>query len=75
MGEGFDLPRLDTLVLAFPISLRGRVIQYVGRILRSQEKKAAVRMYDYRDGLVAVLARMQTRRPKSLEGVGFSTGK
>lgn len=73
VGEGFDLPRLDTLVLAFPISFRGKVIQYAGRILRSHAEKTALRIYDYRDGLVLVLARMQARREKTLEGVGFAT--
>jgi superfamily II DNA or RNA helicase len=48
-------------------------IQFAGRILRSHAEKAAVRMYDYRDGLVPVLARMQTRRQRTLEGVGFTT--
>lgn len=75
VGEGFDLPRLDTLVLTFPISFRGKVIQYAGRILRSHPAKTAVIVYDYRDEQVPVLARMQVRRRKTLEVIGFTNNR
>jgi superfamily II DNA or RNA helicase len=68
VGEGFDLPRLDMLVLTFPISFRGKVIQYAGRILRSHPSKTSETVYDYCDRGVPVLARMQARRQKTLEG-------
>lgn len=73
VGEGFDLPRLAALVLAFPISFKGKVIQYAGRVLRSHPKKNAVTVYDYRDFLIPVLARMQSRRQRTLQGIGFTT--
>ena len=49
VGEGFDYPRLDTLFLALPISWKGLVAQYAGRLHRENEGKKDVRIYDYID--------------------------
>jgi len=65
IGEGFDDARLDTLFLAMPISWRGILQQYVGRLHRVHEKKRVVHVYDYVDYLVPVLARMYDRRVSS----------
>lgn len=55
MGEGFDCPALSTLFLATPIRFSGRVMQYLGRILRPDSGKAGARVYDYVDGRVPPL--------------------
>ena len=49
IGEGFDDSRLDTLFLTLPVSWRGTVAQYVGRLHRLHEDKTEVRVYDYAD--------------------------
>src|SRR6185436_5823903 len=72
IGEGFDEPRLDTLFLTLPISWRGTIAQYVGRLHRLHDGKKDVRVYDYADLNVPVLARMFDRRCKGYEAVGYS---
>ncbi len=71
LGEGFDLPVLDTLFLTFPISGRTRVVQYVGRVTRPLPGKAAVEVHDYHDSLHPLLRRMHQRRLAALASLGF----
>lgn len=73
VGEGFDEPRLDTLFLALPISWKGKVAQYVGRLHRSYSGKTEVRVYDYADIHVPVLERMYQKRLKSYALIGYKT--
>jgi len=72
VGEGFDDPRLDTLFLALPISWRGTIAQYVGRLHRLHEGKREVRVYDYADLNVPMLSRMFGRRCRGYESLGYS---
>ena len=72
LGEGFDDSRLDTLFLTLPVSWRGTVAQYVGRLHRLHEGKTEVRVYDYADLNVPMLARMFDRRCAGYEAVGYS---
>jgi superfamily II DNA or RNA helicase len=62
LGEGFDDSRLDTLFLVSPISWKGTLAQYVGRLHREHQDKDEVRVYDYVDVNVPVLARMAAKR-------------
>lgn len=72
VGEGFDEPRLDTLFLALPISWRGTVAQYVGRLHRLHEGKREVRVYDYADLNVPMLSRMFDKRCRGYESLGYA---
>jgi len=71
-GEGFDDPLLDTLFLTLPISWHGTVAQYVGRLHRLYDGKREVRVYDYADLNVPMLARMFDRRCRGYEAIGYS---
>jgi len=71
IGEGFDDARLDTLFLAMPISWKGTLQQYVGRLHRLHDNKRFVQVYDYVDGYVLMLARMYERRLKGYAVIGY----
>ena len=72
LGEGFDDRRLDTLFLTMPVSWRGTVAQYVGRLHRLDDGKREVRVYDYADLDVPMLARMFNRRCRGYEALGYT---
>jgi len=71
IGEGFDLPRLDTLFLALPIAWKGTLAQYAGRIHREAEGKDMVTIYDYVDSSVPMLNRMFNKREKGYKAMGY----
>jgi superfamily II DNA or RNA helicase len=71
IGEGFDDARLDTLFLAMPISWKGTLQQYVGRLHRLHDNKRFVQVYDYVDNYVPMLARMYERRLKGYSAIGY----
>ena len=72
IGEGFDDARLDTLFLAMPISWKGTLQQYVGRLHRLHDTKRVVQVYDYVDNGVPMLARMYERRTKGYSAIGYA---
>ncbi len=72
IGDCFDDARLDTLFLAMPISWRGTLQQYVGRLHRLHESKHVIRVYDYVDACVPVLNRMYDKRLRAYKSVGYT---
>ncbi|MFR1037552.1 MAG: TOTE conflict system archaeo-eukaryotic primase domain-containing protein [Clostridium sp.] len=72
IGEGFDFPRLDTLMLAAPVSFTGRLEQYVGRLHRDYAGKKDVVVYDYIDAHLRVFEAMYTKRLRTYKRLGYS---
>lgn len=72
VGEGFDLPRLDTLMLAMPVSWKGLIAQYTGRLHRNHPGKTETRIYDYIDLRVPICDSMYRKRLHGYRAVGYS---
>ena len=72
IGEGFDFPRLDTLMLAAPVSFEGRLEQYLGRLGRDYTGKEEVVVYDYVDSHIGIFERMYSKRLRAYRKLGFS---
>ncbi len=71
LGEGFDLPILDALFLAMPISFKGRVIQYAGRLHRESPGKEDIAIYDYLDDQLPLCISMYRRRLPAYRRMGY----
>ena len=71
IGEGFDHALLDTMVLAMPISWRGTLQQYAGRLHRQHEMKTSVVIYDYVDAAHPQLVRMWEKRKRGYRAMGY----
>jgi len=71
VGEGFDLPRLDTLFLSMPIAWKGSLAQYAGRIHRESNGKDKVTIFDYVDASLPMLQRMFNKREKGYKAMGY----
>jgi superfamily II DNA or RNA helicase len=74
IGEGFDDARLDTLFLTLPVSWRGTIQQYAGRLHRLHASKQMVQIFDYVDANVPMLLRMHQKRLKGYRDIGYSIG-
>lgn len=74
IGEGFDDARLDTLFLTMPISWKGTLQQYVGRIHRHYHNKQEVQVYDYVDVKVPILKAMYEKRLAGYKSMGYVNG-
>ncbi len=71
VGEGFDYPRLDTLFLALPVSWKGIIAQYAGRLHREYPGKKEVQIYDYIDIHVSMCDIMYKRRLRGYASIGY----
>jgi superfamily II DNA or RNA helicase len=71
LGEGYDDARLDALFLSLPISWKGTVAQYAGRLHRLNDMKKEVVIYDYLDDRVPMLLKMFARRQRGYRAIGY----
>lgn len=71
IGEGFNYPRLDTMMLTTPIAWQGNVEQYAGRLHRDYDGKESVIIYDYVDTHIRVLDRMYMKRLRAYKKIGY----
>jgi superfamily II DNA or RNA helicase len=71
VGEGFDLPECDTLFLAMPVSFKGRMIQYAGRLHREHGDKDDVIIYDYVDTGIGLTLSMFKKRISAYREMGY----
>ena len=74
VGEGFDHPPLDTLVLAMPVSWKGTLQQYAGRLHREHASKTNVRIIDFVDTGHPALLRMWDKRQRGYRAMGYKIG-
>ena len=74
IGEGFDDARMDTLFLAMPVSWKGTLVQYSGRLHRAHPRKTEVRIFDYVDREVPLLLRMFEKRLRTYRAIGYARG-
>lgn len=71
IGEGFDLPELDTLIFSTPLSFEGRLIQYAGRIHRESEEKKSAHIIDFVDSYSAMFLKMYRSRVSTYRKMGY----
>lgn len=75
LGEGFDDERLDTLFLTMPISWKGTLVQYAGRLHRVYDSKKEVVIFDYLDDNIAVFKKMFSRRCHGYKMIGYQVNE
>jgi superfamily II DNA or RNA helicase len=75
VGEGFDHPALDTLVLAMPVSWKGTLQQYAGRLHRDHAEKTTVKIIDFVDSGHPALVRMWAKRQVGYRAMGYRTSE
>ncbi len=75
IGEGLDLPYLDSLVLAMPLSFKGRLVQYVGRLERTEEGKDCIKVFDYLDSACPTTLKMYRKRASTYRTLRFTVNE